>query len=318
MSINSTSIVFNDNSFLPTFFSTEQSCISQIASTFNVSVSQRGNTLHLQGEAENCQNTTTAFKHIYEQFNSGANLNLCLINQAIHKAKQPMISTNIILKAKNKNISPANIVQEQYINALFNKTLVISSGNAGTGKTYLAVIAGMQLLINRQFEKLVITRPVIEAGESIGFLPGDMKEKIDPYLRPIYDAMYSCTSSSEVKNLIDNKKIEIAPLAYMRGRTLNNSYILLDEAQNTTDRQMFMFLTRLGENSRMVITGDPSQSDLPYGQINGIKKILILLKDLPDVEFIKFLPIHVIRHPLVAEIVKRYDINKFEENAKNK
>lgn len=316
MPIISTSIVFNDNSFLPTIFSTEQSYVKHIAEAFNVDISQRGNTLLLCGEEKCCQQTTTAFSHMYEQFNFGESLNLFLINQAIHKARHTMTNSKIVLKAKNKNITPANSAQEQYIYALFNKTLIISSGVAGTGKTYLAVLAGMQSLINRDFERLIITRPVIEAGESIGFLPGDMKEKIDPYLRPIYDAMYSCTSLSEVQNLIENKRIEIAPLAYMRGRTLSNAYILLDEAQNTTTRQMFMFLTRLGENSRMVITGDPSQSDLPYGQANGMSEILAILKDVADIEFINFSSHHIIRHPLVAKIVERYTKNKSEINIK--
>ena len=207
----------------------------------------------------------------------------------------------------NKPIYPKTIRQIEYIKALNSKDMVFGVGPAGTGKTYLAVVNAVTLLKSGKIKKLILTRPAVEAGESLGFLPGDLKEKIDPYLRPLYDALYDTLGFEKTNALIEKQIIEIAPLAYMRGRTLDNAYVILDEAQNTTDKQMKMFLTRLGFNSKMVITGDVSQIDLPKGVKSGMMVALHILKGINRIGIVEFEKFDVVRHPLVATIIERYD-----------
>ena len=207
----------------------------------------------------------------------------------------------------NKPIYPKTIKQDEYIKTITKKDLIFSIGAAGTGKTYLAVSYAVSLLKKGNVEKIILTRPAVEAGESLGFLPGDLKEKIDPYLRPLYDGLYECLGREIVNELIEKGTIEIAPLAYMRGRTLDNSCIILDEAQNTTKMQMKMILSRLGYNSKMIITGDITQIDLPKNVNSGLKHAISILKGVKGIGEIEFKGIDVIRHPLVNEILKRYD-----------
>lgn len=207
----------------------------------------------------------------------------------------------------NKPIYPKTIRQIEYVKLLDSKDLVFSIGPAGTGKTYLAVVHAVTMLKKGFIKKLILTRPAVEAGESLGFLPGDLKEKVDPYLRPLYDALYDTLGMEATNGLIEKGVIEIAPLAYMRGRTLENSYVILDEAQNTTDRQMKMFLTRLGFNSKMVITGDITQIDLPNGVKSGLKLAVSLLKGIKEIGIAEFERIDIVRHPLVLKIIKRYE-----------
>ncbi len=207
----------------------------------------------------------------------------------------------------NKPIYPKTLKQLEYVKALDNTDLIFSIGSAGTGKTYLSIVHAVTQLKNGKIKKLILTRPAVEAGESLGFLPGDLKDKIDPYLRPLYDALYDTFGIEQTNNLIEKNVIEIAPLAYMRGRTLENAYIILDEAQNTTTLQMKMFLTRLGFNSKMVVTGDISQIDLPSGKKSGLVEATNLLKNIPNIEVIEFDRYDVIRHPLVARILERYE-----------
>ena len=210
-----------------------------------------------------------------------------------------------------KHIFPKSIGQKKYLNALNNYELVFGLGPAGTGKSYLAVAKGIDMLKKGLVEKIILTRPAVEAGERLGFLPGDMKEKIDPYLRPIYDALYEMMPSDRVEKKIQSGEIEIAPLAFMRGRTFTNSYVIVDEAQNTTSVQMKMVLTRIGEGSRMVINGDLSQVDLPKGQMSGLKECQEILNKIEDIKLIYLEASDVIRHPIVAKIIKAYDnINK--------
>ncbi len=206
-----------------------------------------------------------------------------------------------------KAIYPKTIKQREYINALETHDIVFGVGPAGTGKTYLAVVYAVSLLKKGQIKNLILTRPAVEAGESLGYLPGDLKEKIDPYLRPLYDALYDTLGTIQTNSFIERGIIEIAPLAYMRGRTLENSFVILDEAQNTTSMQMKMFLTRLGFNSKMVITGDVTQIDLPNGKKSGLIEACGLLSNVKQIEIVKFDKLDVVRHPLVQIIIERYE-----------
>ena len=210
-------------------------------------------------------------------------------------------------KVTGKNVYPKTLNQRQYVLNLYNKDITFGIGPAGTGKTYLAVIYAVSLLKEGSIKKIILTRPAVEAGESLGYLPGDLKEKIAPYLRPLYDALYDALGVEQTKDLIEKEIIEIAPLAYMRGRTLEHSCVLLDEAQNTTTKQMKMFLTRLGTKSKMIITGDISQIDLPKGVKSGLIEATEILKGIKEIGITKFTKDDVIRHLLVAKILERYE-----------
>jgi len=216
----------------------------------------------------------------------------------------------ILVNDQGRSIYPKTFNQRTYVEALSTYDLVFGVGPAGTGKTYLAVAQAVADLKNSKVKKLILTRPVVEAGENLGFLPGDLKEKVDPYLVPLYDALYEMLGTETTNALIEKGIIEIAPLAYMRGRTLENAFVILDEAQNTTKIQMKMFLTRLGFASKMVITGDPSQSDLPKADASGLNQALALLQNLEDIKIIQFEKIDVVRHPLVQRILERYESNE--------
>lgn len=215
--------------------------------------------------------------------------------------------TKILLSEQGKSIVPKTFNQKIYSDALNKYPLVFGVGPAGTGKTYLAVAHAVAALKTGKVKKLVLTRPAVEAGESLGFLPGDLKDKVDPYLIPLYDALHEMLGIQTTQNLMEKGVIEVAPLAYMRGRTLENAFVILDEAQNTTETQMKMFLTRLGFSSKMVVTGDPSQVDLPHGKKSGLKHALSILKDLDEAKMVYFEKIDVIRHPLVQRILERYE-----------
>lgn len=206
-----------------------------------------------------------------------------------------------------KLIYPKTLGQKEYYQALKHNDVVFGIGPAGTGKTYLAVVFAVQALKNNEVQKIILTRPAVEAGESLGFLPGDLKEKVDPYLRPLYDALYDMLGQEKTERYIEKGIIEIAPLAYMRGRTLEDAYVILDEAQNTTDAQMKMFLTRLGFHSKMIITGDITQIDLPKGVVSGLKKALHILKDVKGIRFVYLTALDVVRHPVVQRIIERYE-----------
>lgn len=213
-----------------------------------------------------------------------------------------------------KLIYPKTLGQKAYYGALKHHDVVFGIGPAGTGKTYLAVVFAVQALKNNEVQKIILTRPAVEAGENLGFLPGDLKEKVDPYLRPLYDALYDMLGQLQTERLIEKGIIEIAPLAYMRGRTLEDAYVILDEAQNTTDAQMKMFLTRLGFNSKMIITGDVTQIDLPHGVVSGLKRALHILKDVSGIRFVYLTALDVVRHPVVQKIIERYEDNEKAES----
>ena len=232
-------------------------------------------------------------------------------------AKHPPSNTNdkakedhngqVALTTRKKSLMARTPTQTTYIQALRKKDMIFGIGPAGTGKTYIAVAAGVEMFEQNKVERLVFTRPAVEAGEKLGFLPGDMKEKVDPYLRPIYDALHDFLGSDRVEKMMERGEIEIAPLAFMRGRTLSRAYVVLDEAQNTTTAQMKMFLSRMGEDTKMVITGDPSQTDLPSNQLSGLKEAILVLRDIDDIAFVEFSNSDVVRHKLVGKILQAYD-----------
>lgn len=221
----------------------------------------------------------------------------------------------IVINLKRRSIVPKNISQKHYLRYIQKDDIVFGIGPAGTGKTYLAVAAALASLQDRKVEKIILTRPAVEAGEALGFLPGDLTEKLQPYLRPLYDAMYDMIGPEEAAKLVEKRVVEIAPLAYMRGRTLSNAYIILDEAQNTTPEQMMMFLTRLGENSRMIITGDITQIDLPRNKKSGLRDALNVLEKVEGIKLFYFDKSDVIRHPLVAKIVEAYEAERRKEES---
>jgi len=223
--------------------------------------------------------------------------------------------SNIPVASKKKFIFPRSEAQRQYIEAIKKYDMVIGIGPAGTGKTYLAMAMAISALLNKQVNRIILARPAVEAGEKLGFLPGDLYEKVNPYLRPLYDALFDMMEAEKAYGLIEKGIIEIAPLAFMRGRTLNDSFIILDEAQNTTSEQMKMYLTRLGFNSKTVITGDITQIDLPPGKVSGLVETRTILKDIKGVHFVYFSEKDVVRHKLVQEIIKAYD--KFEKSRNN-
>jgi phosphate starvation-inducible PhoH-like protein len=220
-------------------------------------------------------------------------------------------NTNVtdIIKTPKKSIIPRSEKQKEYVRSLREKEIIISAGPAGTGKTFLAVAVGLTMLLEKKIERIILSRPAVEAGERLGFLPGDMKEKVDPYLRPLYDSLYDLFHFEKIQRMIEIGDIEIAPLAFMRGRTLKNSFAILDESQNATDTQIKMFLTRIGENSKIVVNGDPSQIDLPNKQASGLDRAKKLLSHLNEISVVDFDHSDVVRHPLVSKIVKAYSNN---------
>jgi phosphate starvation-inducible PhoH-like protein len=220
---------------------------------------------------------------------------------------QALIDEPLVIATNRKSVVPKTIGQKEYLQSVLKEPIVFGIGPAGTGKTYLAMAAAVSALLNHEVERIVLTRPAVEAGEALGFLPGDLREKILPYLRPLYDALHDMLDPEEVVKLTEKGIIEIAPLAYMRGRTLSRAFVVLDEAQNTTPEQMMMFLTRLGEDSRMVVTGDITQIDLPRSKLSGLLEVRHILKDIPGIVFHTFSAEDVVRHPLVQRIIEAYD-----------
>jgi len=314
-------ISFEDNLILPDFFGRNDENLKKIENAFSVSILPRGNYLKIEGLQENVEHTDVVLKKLYEGVKKNKFLSSSDIDTIIKifknqnyekpiKEYEVIESSNIV--AGRKIIKPRSKKQLEYFNLVKKKQMVFCCGPAGTGKTYLAVAYAVSMLKSGEIEKIILTRPAVEAGERLGFLPGDIKEKIDPYLRPIYDALNDMLSFSEVIKKIESGFIEIAPLAFMRGRTLSNAFIILDESQNTTSVQMKMFLTRLGENSKMIVTGDLSQVDLPSGTKSGLRESINILKNVEEIGFLEFSDNDVVRNPLVSKIVKQYE--KFEKD----
>jgi phosphate starvation-inducible PhoH-like protein len=282
--------------------------LKHLEDLLHVSIRSRGNVLLIGGNETNIKKTKDVLEVLMKRLQKGGAITLADIDGSVKMSQSSLKESDvkIHLKTSNRFILPRSPSQATFIKALEQDEMVFGIGPAGTGKTYLAVAMGASMLMAGKVERLILSRPAIEAGESLGFLPGDLKEKVDPYLRPIYDALHDMFPGPQVEKLLATGVIEIAPLAFMRGRTLSNAYVILDEAQNTTLLQMKMFLTRLGEGSRMVITGDVTQIDLPTSQKSGLLDAMERFKDIKSLSFVEFGADDVVRHPLVSAIVKAY------------
>ena len=280
----------------------------------SVNITVRGNEITLRGPHSDCARLENLFNEMMVVIRSGNILNVDAVNRAIEMLEHEpvdhpaeVMSLNIVSN-RGRTIRPKTANQKRYVDALEDHTITFGIGPAGTGKTYLALAMSVAALQAKKVNKIVLTRPAVEAGESLGFLPGTLSEKIDPYLRPLFDALHDMIDIDSIPRLMQSGIIEVAPLAYMRGRTLNDAFIILDEAQNTTPEQMKMFLTRLGFGSKMVVTGDVTQIDLPNGQNSGLKIVRDILKDIDDIAFMELTAEDVVRHRLIGDIVKAYDI----------
>ena len=279
----------------------------------NVEISSFGNQIKITGGKDAAVQAQTAIDILYHKAGKNIDINEEEVKAAVRisgAGAEKIAEDNmedIVLKTKKRHIYPRSATQAAYIKEMMKNELVFGLGPAGTGKTYLAVALAVSMMLEGKIDKIILSRPAVEAGENLGFLPGDLKEKVDPYLRPLYDALQELFGMKNYIKLMERGVIEIAPLAFMRGRTLSNSFIILDEAQNTTPMQMKMFLTRLGENSRMVVNGDLSQVDLPKGTISGLRDSLETLKGIDNISSVRFSAADVVRHGLVAKIVKAYE-----------
>ena len=314
-------IEFPNNSLLAILTGENSINLIRLERLLEVVINQFGNQIKISGDNKNINFTKTILTNVYNKLSNNEiedmNLNFSFFETELRmfsnksEKKENSNKPNEIIEYKfqtwKKTIVPKSFGQKSYFEALNNYELVFGLGPAGTGKSYLAVAKGIDMLKKGLIEKIILTRPAVEAGERLGFLPGDMKEKIDPYLRPIYDALYDMIPSDRVEKKIQSGEIEIAPLAFMRGRTFNNAFVIVDEAQNTTSVQMKMVLTRIGEGSRMVINGDLSQIDLPSGQVSGLYESKKILGKINDIKIISLEAEDVIRHPIVAKIIKAYD-----------
>jgi phosphate starvation-inducible PhoH-like protein len=272
----------------------------------------RGNSILIKSETGKNEIVKNAIQFLSEQFiNNGSiekkdiisSINKFMIKETNNKSIQ---NIEYIIKTPKKSVIPRSERQKNYVRALKESDIIISAGPAGTGKTFLAVAVALTMLLEKKIERIILSRPAVEAGERLGFLPGDMRDKVDPYLRPLYDSLYDLLDFEKIQKRIEIGDIEIAPLAFMRGRTLKNSFAILDEAQNATDTQIKMFLTRIGENSKIVINGDPSQIDLPNKNLSGLNRAKKLLGHLKEISVVDFDHSDVVRHPLVSKIVKAY------------
>lgn len=310
-------LAFEDNRLASALFGQYGQNLALIERRLGVVAEQRGNHVTIDGSRAACERARRVLEGLYEQLKRGRELGNGDVEGAIRQAiaqgslfdfdsadERPGFEEINLRKRPVRARTPA---QDAYIRALKRHALVFGTGPAGTGKTWLAVAQAVQMFERKEVDRIILSRPAVEAGERLGFLPGDMREKVDPYLRPIYDALYDLMDARIVERAMQAGEIEIAPLAFMRGRTLSNAAIILDEAQNTSSMQMKMFLTRLGENSRMIVTGDPSQVDLPSGQTSGLAEAVRLLEGIEGIGHVAFTHEDVIRHELVARIVAAYD-----------
>jgi phosphate starvation-inducible protein PhoH and related proteins len=300
-------MAFDDNALLAVLYGHHDRHLVRIEQLANVQLSARGNQLAIAGPSEDAAVAHKAIAGLYERLKRGLSIEMADIDAAVRFARSGADGDEEGIRTRRRTVQARTPGQRGYLAALRERDMVFALGPAGTGKTYLAVAMGVSLLMAGKVERIVLSRPAVEAGERLGFLPGDMKEKIDPYLRPLYDALHDMLPAEQIANRMESGEIEIAPLAFMRGRTLAHCYVILDEAQNTTPMQMRMFLTRLGEGSRMVITGDPSQTDLPGGQRSGLNDAVDTLKNVDGVRFIRLTSQDVVRHDLVTRIVEAYD-----------
>ncbi len=307
---NSLSVIFNDNNLLMGIVGEFNKNLKELEKITGASLYSRGNSILIKSSDKKNEIVKNAIQFLANQFLNNGNIEnkdiLSSVDQFMINEKVKNSNITDIIKTPKKSIIPRSEKQKRYVRALRESEIVISAGPAGTGKTFLAVAVGLTMLLEKKIERIILSRPAVEAGERLGFLPGDMKEKVDPYLRPLYDSLYDLFHFEKIQRMIEIGDIEIAPLAFMRGRTLKNSFAILDEAQNATDTQIKMFLTRIGENSKIVVNGDPSQIDLPNKHMSGLDRAKKLLSHLDEIKVIDFDHSDVVRHPLVSKIVKAY------------
>lgn len=298
--------------------------IKLIEKEFSVAIISRAGELKIKGDEEGVDKAKRVIKNLLDLLNKGEALteqNIRYVISLVKEGNDDKLTTLsggdcICISAKGKPIKAKTLGQKKYVEAIRENTVVIGVGPAGTGKTYLAVALAVSAFRAKQVNRIILTRPAVEAGEKLGFLPGDLQQKVDPYLRPLYDALFDMLGAENFQKYQERGNIEVAPLAYMRGRTLDDSFIILDEAQNTTPEQMKMFLTRLGFGSKIVVTGDITQIDLPDGKKSGLVEVIKILKNVDDIKTVKFSDKDVVRHKLVQDIIKAY--NKYEEAKKKK
>ena len=309
----SLSVIFQDNDLLIGVVGEFNKNLKQLEKITESNLYSRGNSILIKSNPENNEILKNAIQFLANQFiNNGSIENKDIVSSVDNfMIKEKVKNNNVtdIIKTPKKSIIPRSEKQKGYVRALRQSDIIISAGPAGTGKTFLAVAVGLTMLLEKKIERIILSRPAVEAGERLGFLPGDMKEKVDPYLRPLYDSLYDLFDFEKIQRMIEIGDIEIAPLAFMRGRTLKNSFAILDEAQNATDTQIKMFLTRIGENSKIVVNGDPTQIDLPNKNMSGLVRSKELLGHLNEIAVVDFDYSDVVRHPLVSKIVKAYSKN---------
>jgi phosphate starvation-inducible PhoH-like protein len=291
--------------------------IRLVEKEYQVSVVGRGAEIKVSGEPENVGKAVRVIESLLSLVNRGEalseqNVRYCisLINDGSEEKIETLAGDCICITSKGKPVKPKTLGQKNYCNQIRQNTITIGVGPAGTGKTYLAVAMAVTAFRAQEVNRIILTRPAVEAGEKLGFLPGDLQQKVDPYLRPLYDALFDMLGAETYQKYLERGNIEVAPLAYMRGRTLDDSFIILDEAQNTSPEQMKMFLTRLGFNSKMVITGDVTQIDLPDGKRSGLKDVMRILRNIDDIAQVRFSDKDVVRHRLVQDIIKAYEKNE--------
>ena len=316
---NTLSIVFKSNEILSGVVGEFNNNIKELEKITKTKIYSRGNSIIVKSDSKKNELIKNAIQFLSDQLKINgtiekkdivSSVNKFMIEEKINSAEK---NIEYIIKTPKKSVIPRSEKQKKYVRALRESEVIISTGPAGTGKTFLAVAIGLTMLLEKKIEKIILSRPAVEAGERLGFLPGDMREKVDPYLRPLYDSLYDLLDFEKIQKKIEIGDIEIAPLAFMRGRTLKNSFAILDEAQNATDTQIKMFLTRIGENSKIVINGDPSQIDLPNKSLSGLNRSKKLLGHLKEISVVDFDHTDVVRHPLVSKIVKAYSDQNRDE-----
>ncbi len=313
---NSINVNIFNNKILMEIVGSYDSNLKELEKISGSKIYFRGNSISIKGDKEANEKVKNAIEYLVERFISDEKIDrndiITSLNKDMvknYKDQLTVQSLDEVIKTPKRSVIPRTKRQKEYVRALKKNQIVMSLGPAGTGKTYLAVAIALTMLLEKKVERIILSRPAVEAGERLGFLPGDMKDKIDPYLRPLYDSLYDLLDYDKIQKKIESGIIEIAPLAFMRGRTLKNSFAILDEAQNATETQIKMFLTRIGENSKLVVNGDPSQIDLPNKNQSGLIKSQSILKGINEISIINFDHQDVIRHPLVTKIVEAYQKN---------